>query len=89
MARLRVATIRCEVGTATDAEFKKQIIRGFSSSKLRQHILEALSRQFKRMLKRVAEASFVQTMTIDSQNKVTNEVKQESIVAVVSEADFR
>ena len=39
VVRLRVAAIRCEFGTATDAELKRQIIRGCSSSKLRQHII--------------------------------------------------
>ena len=91
VVRLRVAAIRCEFGTATDAELKRQIIRGCSSSKLRQHILEtpAITLKLIQEKARAAEASVVQTKAIERQGKLNNDVKQESVAAVTNKAPTR
>ena len=84
VVRLRVAAVRCEF-TATDAEIKRQIIRGCISTKLRQHILETPGIGLDKIVEkaRAAEAAATQTKVIERAGKKEH-VKSEPIAAISS-----
>lgn len=84
VVRLRLSAKKCEFGTNTDAEIKRQIIRGCSSAKLRQNILEKAGITLKEIQDkaRAGEAAVVQASSIERASKPEPALKNEPISAI-------
>ena len=83
VVRLRVAATRFEFGDSIDAEIKRQIIRGSTPSKLRQHILKTPGIDLKKIQEkaRAAEAAMNQAKSIEKSGKLEKEnFKSEPII---------
>jgi len=82
IVRLRVASMKCELGTSCDEEIKRQIIRGCASSKLRQHILETPGITLKSIQDRARAAEAASSQVQSIEKAANNAVKSEPIAAV-------